>query len=132
LFQGAIILLVEVFAFLPVVLVDGHDLFPLVGCVVDEFVMSAAEAVLALVVLAEAILAMEGVAVTAGEGTGGAVETTVDCMGRVGCLGVRCKTQGQYSQEEEQCLAIHDFTFLCESKIVGLGIGLIPRGSVFR
>lgn len=133
LFQRTVILLVEVFAFLPVILVDSHDLLPLFGCVMDEFVMSAAEAVLTLAMLAEAVLtrAMEGVAVTAGEGAGGArgtwgtgcaMETMGHCMGRVGCLSVRCKTQGQYSQEEEQCLAIHDFTFLCDSKIVGLGV----------
>lgn len=40
-------------------------------------------------------------------------------MGGVGGLGVGRTTKDEYSQDEEQCLSIHDFTFLCRSKIVG-------------
>jgi hypothetical protein len=108
LLQRDIILFEQVLAFLPIFLIDGHNLFPLFGRVVDEFAMSAAESVLSVVVLSESVLAgaMEGIAVPAVEGTGGAVETVearivggavetmMHYMGRVGGLGVRCKTKG--------------------------------------
>ena len=81
---------------------------------------TAAEAVPTELVLGELVVggAVEGVPIGRAVKTtkacivGGAVETMMRHMGGVGGLSVHCKTQGQYSQEEEQCLSIHDFTFL--------------------
>jgi hypothetical protein len=77
LFQGDIILFEQVLAFLTVVFVDRHCLFPLVRGVVDKFAVTAAEAVvretIVVLVLAEAVLV-----------------AVMHCMGGVRCRVVAC------------------------------------------
>lgn len=119
LLQRDIILFVQFFAFLPVVFVDGHDLLPLFGGIMNKFAVTAAEAVLAEAVLTEAVLmrTMENIAVggaietVEGRIVGCAVETMMCYMGGVGGLSVGRTTKDEYSQDEEQCFSIHDFTF---------------------
>ena len=86
LFQGDIILFEQVFAFLPVVFVDRHYLFPLVGGVVDKFAVTVAEAVVVvretILVLAEAVVVLvltEAVLAAVMHGMGGVRCRVVAC-----------------------------------------------------